>query len=245
MAVDVPWAVNELRIFVELVGSGSTLPAAGDSLDDMVQTGAVREAGIVTQAPVAEGILDRVTPGWRTTVLKPAMSPRWARHKEAALRAITVLEREAELREHLGDDAPTLSAGALHPWVWEGARSLWASGHHAEAVAAAARKLNAETQNKVGRRDISETDLFNQAFNDEDPAPGKARLRLAGDDGGRTAKSLRRGVRAFAEGRYAALRNPAAHDVVEDLPEHEALEQLAAFSVLARWVQRAEVVTAP
>ena len=28
----------------------------------------------------------------------------------------------------------------------------------------AIRKLNAETQNKVGRRDISETDLFKQAF---------------------------------------------------------------------------------
>ena len=244
MAVDVPWAVNELWDFIELVRGGSTLPTATDSLNDMVLTGAVREEGLATQAPVAEGILDRVTPEWRTTVPKPAMSPRWARHKEAALRAITVLERQDELREKLGDDSPTLSAGALHPWVWEGARSLWASGHHAEAVGAAARKLNAETRNKVGRRDVAETDLFNQAFSDDDPAPGRPRLRLPGDDGGKTAKSVRRGIRSFAEGCFAALRNPAAHDVVEDLPEHEALEQLAAFSVLARWVDAATVATA-
>jgi hypothetical protein len=43
-----------------------------------------------------------------------------------------------------------------------------------------------------------------------------------------------------------ALRNPSAHATFDDeLPEQEALEQLAAFSVLARWVEAAEIVTAP
>ncbi|MEU5215103.1 TIGR02391 family protein [Streptomyces sp. NPDC020807] len=37
-------------------------------------------------------------------------------------------------------------------WVWQGARALWQSGHFREAVTAAARKVNAETQNNVGRR---------------------------------------------------------------------------------------------
>jgi len=37
------------------------------------------------------------------------------------------------------------------------------------------------------------------------------------------------------------IRNPAAHVILEDLAEDEALEQLAAFSILARWVDRAEV----
>ena len=238
--LDVDWALDELRRFERMtVMRNASRPGVVTGRSSTAEPDSV----IVAQAPVVEKILDRVTPDWLTTVPLRDTN-RWTRHREAVQRALTELEREAELREHLGDDAPTLSAGALHPWVWEGARSLWASGHHAEAVAAAARKLNAETQNKVGRRDISETNLFNQAFNDEDPAPGKARLRLAGDDGGRTAKSLRRGVRAFAEGCYAALRNPAAHDVVEDLPEHEALEQLAAVSVLARWVATATVATA-
>jgi Protein of unknown function (Hypoth_ymh) len=46
---------------------------------------------------------------------------------------------------------------------------------------------------------------------------------------------------AFAEGCYAALRNPGSHDSQDDLPEDEALERLAACSVLARWVDQAAI----
>ena len=77
---------------------------------------------------------------------------------------LVVLAREDEVRRNLGDDAPGMSASHLHPWVWDGARALWRSEHYREAVGAAARKINAETQNKVGRRDVSEIDLFKQAF---------------------------------------------------------------------------------
>ncbi|MGD0372939.1 MAG: TIGR02391 family protein [Candidatus Dormibacteria bacterium] len=41
---------------------------------------------------------------------------------------------------------------------------------------------------------------------------------------------------------HAALRNPPSHDPQGDLGEQEALEQLAAFSLLARWVSRANVL---
>lgn len=66
-------------------------------------------------------------------------------------------------------------------------------------------------------------------------------LQLPGDDDGTTALSFRRGVRAFAEGCFAAIRNRASHDVQDEISEQEALEQLAAFSVLARWVEASEV----
>jgi len=107
-------------------------------------------------------------------------------------------------------------------------------------VQAACIKLNAETQNKVGRRDITEADLFKQAFSDDPPKPGKPRLRVIPDDESKTAASVHRGIRAYAEGCYAAIRNPISHQPGE-LPEHEALEQLAALSVLARWVDAAEI----
>ena len=42
---------------------------------------------------------------------------------------------------------------------------------------------------------------------------------------------------------FTGLRNPASHEVLAELPEDEALEQLAAFSLLARMVDRAEVET--
>jgi hypothetical protein len=58
------------------------------------------------------------------------------------------------------------------------------------------------------------------------------------DDGSPTFASVHRGVRSFAEGCYVAIRNPISH-TEGDLGEDEALEQLAALSVLARWVDSA------
>ncbi|MFD3471897.1 hypothetical protein ACFWWM_37305 [Streptomyces sp. NPDC058682] len=87
-----------------------------------------------------EQILDRVLPEWKTTVDATGnlRVNRWVQHREAVQRADASLARDAEVRERLGDNAPLLSAGAMHPWVWEGARALWRSGHFREAVTAAA-----------------------------------------------------------------------------------------------------------
>jgi hypothetical protein len=65
------------------------------------------------------------------------------------------------------------------------------------------------------------------------------------DDGSKTYESPHRGARAFAEGFYAGIRNPGMH-VPQDGGGNEqlALEQLAAFSLLARWVDQAELRTA-
>lgn len=109
---------------------------------------------IIATAHAVEQILDRVLPDWRTSVDATGNTrvDRWYQHPEAAQRADAALVRDAEIRERLGDDAPQLSAATMHPWVWDGARPLWRSGHLREAVTAAARQVNAETQNKVGRR---------------------------------------------------------------------------------------------
>lgn len=235
-SMDTEWALGELRLFQQMTVMQNN--SGGSSITGSSSTAASNQA-VIAAAPVVEQIFERVLPGWRDLPL--GRSNPWTRHREAAIRAITVLERQEELREKLGENAPTLDASRLHPWAWEGARSLWQSGHYREAVTAAARKINAETQNKLGQRDVSETGLFNQAFSEDEPKPGKARLRLAEDDGAKTALSVRRGVRSFAEGCFAAIRNPASHEDLEELAEGEALEQLAAFSVLARWVDRSQL----
>ena len=174
---------------------------------------------------------------WSASSLTP-------RGRREILRAVVEIERRADIRKKLGDNAPMISASALHPWIWEGARSLWQSGHVREAVRAASVKLNAELQNKLGRRDLSEQALFQEAFSADDPQPGRSRLRLSRDDGGKTARSVRRGIVALAEGCYAAVRNPVSHDEGTELDEQVALEQLAAFSLLARWVDDANAVSA-
>jgi hypothetical protein len=62
-----------------------------------------------------------------------------------------------------------MDAGKLHSWVWESAAPLWRTKHFSRAVSQAAIRVNAETQAKVGRRDITETDLFNQVFSLDEP----------------------------------------------------------------------------
>ncbi|MFB7825296.1 TIGR02391 family protein [Streptomyces hydrogenans] len=61
-------------------------------------------------------------------------------------------------------------------------------------------------------------------------------------DGSDTFKSVYRGAASLAGGCFAGIRNPHSHEGgLSELPEHEALEQLAVISVLARWVDSATV----
>ena len=48
----------------------------------------------------------------------------------------------------------------------------------------------------------------------------------------------------FGAGCFEGIRNPAAHEHGLQFPEQVALEQLAAFSLLARWVDDCTVETA-
>lgn len=242
--MDIPWAIAELDQFVDLTALRPTRSVA-DGIYTTSRGNKGDAAEIVASAQVIEQILDRVVPTWRSSVSddKNQIVNRWLQHREAAMRARTELERREEVQDKLGDNAPQLNAARLHPWIWDGARSLWQSGHYREAVQAAAIKLNAELQNKLGRRDKSETALFQMAFSADPPKPDSPRLRVMTDDGSQTFKSLHRGVMALAEGCYAALRNPISHESGE-LSADRGLEQLACFSVLARWVDEASLLTA-
>jgi hypothetical protein len=234
--------MGELEHFIELVrrrAAASAVPAdtaAGHLADVMIP-----EDRIINQVPVVERILDRVTPDWRTTLSNDARD-RWAQPKEAAQRAYTLLTREVEIRDRLGEGAPTIDADRLHRWAWQGASSMWASRHFRQSVVDALKRVNAETQNKTGRHDLSETDLFKQLFSTDPPKAGAPRLRLRHDDGSDTFRSMHRGAAALAEGLFAGIRNVVSHTVAEtEIDEQLALEQLAAVSVLARWVDEASV----
>jgi hypothetical protein len=236
-AVDNDAVTNELRRFISLTELWMP-PNPQGSRVRRLRTTRGSEDEVTRAAQVLDMILARVLPDWQSVApIDPYY--RWNQRRAAALRALEQLERQHDIEAMLGDTAPLMSANDLHRWIWEGARSLWQSGHFREAVRSASVKLNAETQNKLGSRNLAETGLFQSAFNDEEPKPGTARLRLPEDDGGKTAIAVRRGIRMFAEGCYAAIRNPTSHDELGEMPEQEALEQLACFSVLARWVDRA------
>ncbi|MFF7310227.1 TIGR02391 family protein [Streptomyces sp. NPDC008137] len=240
MSIDVEWARGELSHFLELTELYRPPDPAGMVVFSTRKSNRGNPADIIASAHAVEQILDRVLPAWRGN----QRINRWYQHREAVQRADAALQRDAEIRERLGGTAPRLSAASLHSWVWSAARALWQDGHFREAVTAAARKVNRETQNKAGRRDVTETALFQSIFSKDARKPGQPRLRLMIDDGSDTFRSVQRGAAAFAEGCYAGIRNPNSHeDGLPELPQHEALEQLVAFSVLARWVDTAARAT--
>jgi len=235
------WALAELDRFIQqTVLTNNSRSGGGMTVITHSSNTAAPGAEVIKQAQVVEKILDRVLPQWRTEI-ELKKSNRWTRHREAAIRAGEELLRREEVRTNLGDDAPEISASSLHPWIWSGAASLWQSGHYRSAVEDAVKKVNAETQNKVGRRDLSETKLFQEAFTDKPAEARKARLRRMTPDGSDTYKSVQRGAMALAEGVFAGIRNPLSHEADQELDEQIALEYLAALSVLARWVDESSV----
>ena len=62
---------------------------------------------------------------------------------------------------------------------------------------------------------------------------------------GKTHESVQRGAWSLAEGLFAGVRNLASHTYQEtEVDEQRSLEQLAAVSVLARWVDDATMASA-
>lgn len=157
-------------------------------------------------------------------------------------RGIGILADMDEWATRLAPDAPSLPADGLHPWVWDAARTFWESKHYRAAVHAAATSINAHLQDKLGRRDLSDVRLVQEAFSDKAPETGKPRLRIPGAQTDPGVQTRQRGALQLGQGAYSALRNPAAHET-GDLAEQEALEQLATFSVLARLIDQCQVVT--
>ena len=156
---------------------------------------------------------------------------------------IGALNDREEWVRRLAPDSPVLPADRLHDWVWGAARTLWESSHRRLAVQAAATAINAQAQTKLGRRAVSDDKLMQEAFSPNDPERGRPRLRCPGDPADPTIQSRQRGALQFAVGCFGAIRNPATHEHRE-WDEEEAFESMAALSILARWIDSWQVVTA-
>ena len=150
------------------------------------------------------------------------------------------------VRERLGlnePDAPRISLEAMHPWVWEAARPHWLADNHSAAVWAASINVNSHLQQKVGRRDLGEGKLVAECFSTEPPKPDRPRLRRCDESNPDLFRDLHSGAISLGRGLYSAVRNPLSHvsDVDGHSGEVEHLEALAGFSLLARWIDSAEV----
>lgn len=160
---------------------------------------------------------------------------------EFAEHALAILRTRAETHEKLGTNAPTMKADALHSLIWDAASKRWESGHYSDAVQRAATALSGHVKDLTGRYELGDNELMTQAFSYSAPQAGKPRLRWPGKDEDLMVKAMRMGILNMAQGVFSAIRNPATH-TTDELPKQEALEQLAALSVLARWIDRCELV---
>lgn len=223
---------HQLQTFLTAVHALNTQPtwAGPNSAADEALAATYRHE------PTAREILRTLSPGLADFDIGKDSGPGSRHTAEAnARRGLGTLEDMAAWHKHLAPDAPVLPASQFHPWVWNASRTLWETGHHREAVQAAATSVNAHAQAKLGRRDASDDKLMQEAFSQNDPRPGQPRLRCPGDPADQTVQSMQRGALSFAVGCYYAIRNPATHEH-QEWAEQTALECLAAFSILARWI---------
>lgn len=169
----------------------------------------------------------------------------WGDALNACVQLRGIIHHAEELAEILGPAGPSISAGRLHHWVWEAAASPWDAGLRRSAVQAAGSRVDYETQVKLRRTDVSGVDLARQAWSTDLPEANKPRLRPVGfgPPGSESYSSALNGAREFHAGAMLRIRNLATHGV-DELDPQEALEQLAALSVLARWIETAEVLEA-
>lgn len=157
--------------------------------------------------------------------------------------ALGKMQTDGETRAILGSNGPTMNADALHPLVWEAASKRWDAGHYSDAVQRAATFVNANIQDMTARRDVSDSELMREVFSLSAPVENKPRLWWPGDPTDLTVKSMRIGILNMSQGVFSAIRNPVTHST-KDMERQEALEQLATLSILARWIDRCELVTA-
>jgi uncharacterized protein (TIGR02391 family) len=147
------------------------------------------------------------------------------------------------VRRTRGEAPPMPTVDQLHPSVWKAAEPQWSARHLHDAVMAASKAVNAMLQIKVGRSDLAEVALVQEAFSKNPPTPGRPRLRFPMIEDDKTRESQNQGALSFGVGCFQAIRNPIGHlpDDQHEITEQEALEQLAAWSLFARWIERAEV----
>jgi uncharacterized protein (TIGR02391 family) len=139
--------------------------------------------------------------------------------------------------------SPSGSPDRMHPKVWQAASPQWAAGHRQDAILEAAKAVNSILQSKIDRTDVSGVKLVQEAFSSNPAVAGKPRLRYPTIPDRETRESKTQGALSFGIGCFQAIRNPAGHVPSDqhDLTEQAAMEQLSAWSLLARWIDEAEV----
>jgi uncharacterized protein Ymh len=217
---------------------------AGGLNSSNLELGHLAQAEIIEKLVPVELIAQAVAPDLLNQFAQRTRGWKWGAVRDAAVRLRTLLQQREEIDEIIGPTGPRLVAERLHTWVWEAAASLWSDGYRRSAIQAAGAQIELHLRSKLGRHDGSITSIALAAFSLDDPKAGEPRLRLPGFTlGTQTFKAAHEGAKFFGAGCFLAVRDVATHTLTEP-SEQEGLEQLAALSVLARWIDKSRLVEA-
>jgi uncharacterized protein (TIGR02391 family) len=120
----------------------------------------------------------------------------------------------------------------LHPKIGEAAGKLYLDGHYANAIVDAVKALNNLVRLHSGK-DLDGDKLMTTVFSPDNPI-----LRFNGLED-QSDRDEQKGFMMMFAGVVAGLRNPRAHKLIQDDPEH-ALEFIAHVSHLAKLLDRAK-----
>jgi len=203
----------------------------------------IRDRVVMAEPTIAE-ILARMDLALRADwdrLLRPALVADYGSRRALAIRAIGVLDSQVAAEEHLRPDGPMLLAEQLHPWVWGAAWPLWQAGARGLAVEQSAKTLVARAQQKTGLYSQTDRELMEGLWSERPATKEQPRLRLPRGPNTKTWESQQEGARSLSRACFTGMRNVASHHLDPGWSEAEALEYLACLSVLARWVDEAEV----
>ena len=231
--VNVEWVARKLGTFLEEL---RTFESSG------AHYASSQYESLVSQEPTIKSILQKFD--LESTDFSLGNPAKRTAARKNVIRALGIIRDQEEVAQNLGPPSIEVATDRLHPVVWDAASALWEDGHFGQAVQRAATFLSAHVKDLVKRQDVQDVPLMQQVLSNADPESGKPRLRWPGDPSNLTVKSMNDGLRLFAPGAFMTIRNPATH-VTDDVPEHEALEQLATLSLLARWIDGCELIEAP
>jgi hypothetical protein len=157
-------------------------------------------------------------------------------------RALAVINVGRELDEHQWTGGgPAFPLSLLDPVISEVSIPLWEANKFRQAVNDAATSLNKFAQDQLGRHDIYDSKLMNEAFSDDPPKPGKPRLRCPGDHRLVTVRDQQAGARQLANGAFLAIRNPA-HHMTGDWNPATAFHHLTILSHVAHYFRDWNVI---
>jgi len=156
--------------------------------------------------------------------------------------AISSLQTIVDLFEEKIDDLGETPVGRalkalgglqIHPEIERAVVKLFRDGHYANAVEDACKVLDGLVKIRSGKHDLSGTELMQHVFSPKNPILKFSDLQTQSE------QSEQQGMMFLYAGAMLALRNPRAHEIIEDDPE-KALEYIAFLSLLAKSLDKAE-----